>query len=239
MSRWRQEQLWVWLTARRLPSDSEAARKMRWLLGNGWVMEPTASPLGPCEWQSSIKETNKQKKNSHAKQFTLFDVSPLWAPASFPSLLQFRRKLYSQMGPPSSTHDSTVMQIGLWEESHGTWDDWRTEVFTWTTGTVICNAECERRSHEERPDEASLRTPHSCCCGMIRKQLPPLPLRSLGKIWNINKKNKTSVWLDRRESHLPLCLLWRRGNKRKSHPAHIHPCVHFVMFSTGDGENHV
>lgn len=47
----------VWLTACLLPSDSEAARKIRWLLGNGWVMEPTASPFGPCKRQSHIKNS--------------------------------------------------------------------------------------------------------------------------------------------------------------------------------------
>lgn len=57
LTRFKRQKTVGWLTACLLPSDSEAARKMRWLLGNGWVMEPTASPLGPW-WQQEIKEVN-------------------------------------------------------------------------------------------------------------------------------------------------------------------------------------
>lgn len=57
-----------WLTACLLPSDSEAARKIRWLLGNGWVMEPTASPLGPW-WHENKGYTQVNKSGC----FSSFD----------------------------------------------------------------------------------------------------------------------------------------------------------------------
>lgn len=58
----------VWLTTCLLPSDSEAARKIRWLLGNGWVMEPTASPLGPW-WHDNKGYTQVNKSGC----FSSFD----------------------------------------------------------------------------------------------------------------------------------------------------------------------
>lgn len=205
---------------------------MRWLLGNGWVMEPTASPLGPWEWQSRIKYYKK----------TVVPNNSLHLIRRLSELLHhipISPRIELANGAPSSTPESADKQMERRRRATGlqTMDGvkcllrwqrrWSAVRGVSNDSFLVVKNKDQQRKHLQ--DEA--RPPHRVAVAAERYGSDTRHPEKYEIL--ITQIRQTSIRLYCQEAHLFHCLLWRWGNERKSFRVYVHPSAHFVMLSEG------